>query len=449
MIKETLKHIIFFSCILLSVLTVSGQKGFQFKKKSTKKQTVDFKLINNLIVVPLKINDKKLSFILDSGVGKTILFNITENDSIGLFSVEKVKLQGLGKGKPVEALLSKNNTVRLNRIENKDQEIYITLQNQFDLSSKMGTTIHGVIGYDLLKNFIIKINYSNSKLTFYNPDFYTLKQCRKCEIFPIEFYRNKPYINTQVQLDTINDKLTDVKLLIDTGGSDAMWLFEESKKEIQTPELFFKDILGEGLSGTIYGNRSRIPSLQLNSFKIKNPTVSFLDTVTTKNARNFKDRNGSIGGGVLQRFKVWLDYPNSKMMLRKTAAMNKTFNYNMSGLEVVYNGKKLVQEKKVSSFESSLNDNVSKRNTVNFISSFSYSFKPSYKIKTVLKGSPADLAGLKAGDVILKLNNKKAYEYKLSDINYKFQEKDNKKIRMLVSRNGIEMKFEFRLQKKV
>lgn len=231
MLKCYLKHTIFILFTLLMVCHVYGQSGFLFKKKSAKKQKVDFKLINNLIVVPLEINDKKLSFILDSGVGKTILFNITENDSIGLNSVTKVKLQGLGNGEPVEALLSKNNNVRLNRIENNNQEIYITLQNQFDLSSKMGTTIHGVIGFDLLKNFIVKINYSNSKLTFYNPNLYNLKNCKKCEIFPLEFYRNKPYINTQVQLDTIGNKLTTVKLLIDTGGSDAIWLFEESKKK--------------------------------------------------------------------------------------------------------------------------------------------------------------------------------------------------------------------------
>lgn len=137
------------------------------------------------------------------------------------------------------------------------------------------------------------------------------------------------------------------------------------------------------------------------------------------------------------------------MMFRKTNVMSKKFNYNMSGLEVVYNGKKLVQEQNFTTFQNNMNDNVSKRNTINFISSFSFLFKPSYKIKTVLKGSPADLAALKAGDVILKLNNKKAYEYKLSDINYKLQEKDKKKIKMLISRNGIEMKFEFRLQKKV
>ena len=71
--------------------------------------------------------------------------------------------------------------------------------------------------------------------------------------FPLQFYRNKPYIEAKVRLDTIGNKFTDVKLLIDTGGSEAIWLFEDSKKEIKTPKKFFSDILGEGLSGTIYG----------------------------------------------------------------------------------------------------------------------------------------------------------------------------------------------------
>ena len=55
-------------------------------------------------------------------------------------------------------------------------------------------------------------------------------------------------------------------MLLDSGGSDALWLFENSKKEIKTPKKFFNDILGEGLSGIIYGNRSRIPRLKIGGF---------------------------------------------------------------------------------------------------------------------------------------------------------------------------------------
>ena len=91
----------------------NSQEGFRFLNQNKKTERIRFKFINNLIVIPLKINGKKLSFILDSGVSKTILFNITQNDSIGLNSVEKVSLRGLGKGEPVEALLSKNNKFSL------------------------------------------------------------------------------------------------------------------------------------------------------------------------------------------------------------------------------------------------------------------------------------------------------------------------------------------------
>ena len=233
-------------------------------------------MINNLIVIPVYINGKKLSFILDTGVDKIIIFNLSKKDSIGLLKPQKLTLRGLGGGKPVEVLLSHKNKVSIKSVVSNDETIYVILDDYFDLSSKMGETIHGIIGYNILRNFIVKINYRNKKIDFYNPESYIYKKCRKCEIFPIQLYRNKPYINAKVQIDTIGNTLTDVKLLIDSGGSDAIWLFENSKEEIRTPKRFFNDILGEGLSGTIYGNRSRIPKIKLGSFEIKNPTVSFL-----------------------------------------------------------------------------------------------------------------------------------------------------------------------------
>ncbi|MGB1284116.1 MAG: retropepsin-like aspartic protease, partial [Polaribacter sp.] len=92
---------------------MNSQNGFAFYGANKNRQQVTFKFINNLIVIPLKINGKELSFILDTGVNKTILFNLSKNDSLGLKNIEKVALQGLGDGKPVEALLSKNNVLTL------------------------------------------------------------------------------------------------------------------------------------------------------------------------------------------------------------------------------------------------------------------------------------------------------------------------------------------------
>jgi hypothetical protein len=430
-------------------LSTKAQEGFRFFNQSKNHQRITFKLINNLIVIPMEVNGKNLSFILDTGVNKTIIFSISEKDTIGLLNPEKITLRGLGGGEPVAAILSKRNRIKIKGLVSNNEAIYVILKDFFDLSSKMGTTIHGIIGYNLLKNFIIKINYDTKKIDFYNPKKYKYKKCRKCEILPIQFYRKKPFVNLQIQLDTVGSILIKVKMLIDSGGSDAIWLFEDSKPEIKTPIRFFNDILGEGLSGVILGKRSRIPKLKIGNFEIKKPTVSFLDSISTKEARRLKNRNGSIGGNILKRFIVWLDYPNKQIILKKNGSLNKGFNYNMSGLDIVYSGKQLIKEEVTKPSGVIYNKQADGSNTISFTSNFTYKFKPVYKIKSVVKNSAADKVGLRAGDIILKINQKFSHSYKLSDIINKFQERDKKKIKIIVERNGDKLKFEFRLEKKV
>ncbi|WP_299013786.1 PDZ domain-containing protein [uncultured Polaribacter sp.] len=407
-------------------------------------------MINNLIVIPLEINGKKLSFILDSGVNKTIIFDLAQNDSIALLNTEKIELRGLGTGEAVDAILSTKNILKLKGIVSYNEAVYVILKDYFDLSSKMGVTIHGIIGYNLLRDFVVKINYKSKKLTFYSSKDYQLKKCRKCEILRLQMHRKKPYINVDVQLDTIGTKLTKVKMLIDSGGSDALWLFEHSKPNIKTPILFFKDILGEGLSGTIYGNRSRIPKLKVGNFTLLKPTISFLDTVTSKNARSFKARNGSIGGNILKRFKIWLDYRNQKIMLKKNGSFTKGFNYNMSGLEVVYNGKQLVKERKYQAASNGYGtEGKGKNDRISLITRYTFNFKSSYKVKTVLRGSPGHKAGVQPGDIILKINGTNTYDLKLTEIVGKFQQRNNKKIKLLIDRNGAYEKVSFRLEKRI
>jgi len=440
--------VLFFIIVFFVSSDVFSQSGFRFYGSNTDKQQINFKLINNLIIIPLEINGKRMSFILDTGLSKTILFHVNKKDSLDLKNIEKVTLQGLGSGKPIYALVSKHNRFKIKNLISNDEDLHIVLNDKLDLSSKMGITIHGIIGYNLFRSAIVKVNYKTKRITFYNPKTFSYKKCKKCETFPLQFYRKKPYISMKVQLDTVFNKNTHVKMLVDTGGSDAIWLFEHTKKEIVTPKRFFKDVLGEGLNGTIYGNRSRIPAIFLGRFTIKKPTVSFLDSISTFNARKIEGRNGSIGSSVLKRFKVWIDYPNRKMTLKKNGSFSSDFNYNMSGLEIVYNGKVLVQERGVTSVDS-YGTKGEKNNTISFVTNYYYKFKPSYRINRVTKGSSADLVGLLKGDILVRLNGKQAHTYELSRIVSLCQEREGKKIRLIVDRNGEKLHFEFRLKKKI
>ena len=79
-----------------------------------------------------------MSFILDTGVDKTILFSLSENDSLGLKNVKKISLHGLGKGKAIDALISQKNKLKVGALKSNDETIYVVLKDQFELSGKMG-----------------------------------------------------------------------------------------------------------------------------------------------------------------------------------------------------------------------------------------------------------------------------------------------------------------------
>ena len=434
--------------ILFFALLISANFGFSqgdFKLfENVKKSNISFKLVNNLVVFPMEVNGKKLNFILDSGVGTTILFNINYKDSIQLNNVRKVKLKGLGSEEPIDAVLSRGNVFSLNNIIGRSQDLYVIFDDSFDLSSKIGMTIHGIIGYDILKDFVVKINYGIKRLTFYNPTTYKAKRCKKCETFNLEFYKYKPYINLGVKLDS--NEITNVKLLVDSGGSDAMWLFENSHPNILPPKKYFIDYLGEGLSGVIYGKRSIIKGIVLGKLELKNPTVSYPDSSSISHARLFKERNGSLGGTILNRFIVTFNYPKASITLKKGGAFNEPFRYNMSGIELVHYGKVLVKEREFTNVKLTGNGNTGSNNRVVLDYNYKYKFKPTYKIFKIREDSHAYEVGLRQDDVVIKINGEYTYNLQLDEIVAKFYQKEGRKIRLVVERQGMDYEYEFKLK---
>ncbi len=145
--------------LLVTMVVTSNAQGNMRIVGGKNKQKVSFKLVNNLIIIPVSVNGQELSFILDSGASNTIIFGLTGIDSLALKNIKKVKLFGLGGGAPIEAILSENNLLQIRNISGFGQKIYAIPNDKFDLSTQMGETIHGIIGYNLFKHFVISINY--------------------------------------------------------------------------------------------------------------------------------------------------------------------------------------------------------------------------------------------------------------------------------------------------
>jgi hypothetical protein len=242
-----------------------AQNGFEIDKNK-KKITIPFKFINNLIIIPVEVNGTKLNFLLDTGVSETLLFSLDETEQVKFEKIEKIKFSGFGNKEPFDGLKSSDNKVSINRnFVDNNHTIYIVLDQEINISSQVGFPINGIIGYHFFENHPIEIKYKRRKIIVYD----TITSVPKKAIdnytkFPISVEDDKPYIQSDIVLE--NKTSLDAKLLIDTGNSDALWLFKDKNPSIVIPPINYLDFLGKGFSGTIYGRRARLESFQLGKF---------------------------------------------------------------------------------------------------------------------------------------------------------------------------------------
>lgn len=423
---------------------LAAQSGFSLEN-NRKRDRIPFRLVNNLPVVTVEINGTPLSFILDTGVKSTILFSLEEADSVQLRNTSPVRLQGLGPGGSIEALRSLNNRVKVGDAVDRDHSIYIIFDTSINFSPRMGIPIHGILGNDFFENFIVRIKYSSGVITIFDSKKHTLKPCKKCVTLPLNFEANKPYISLKVQNE---EKEKEVKLLVDSGSSDVMWLFDEDDFIEESPKNYFNDFLGLGLSGNIFGKRAQIPKLFVGDYVLKEVNTSFPEADAVIRARYYQDRDGSLGGGFLKRFTVVFNYGNKTVRFKKNNNFKEPFHYNMSGLTLEHQGIELVKEERQAAvFSNSPNESESFiRNSVSITTEVHFSLVPKYVVADVRKGSPAALAGIEKGDEVLRINGKPCYQYKLYELIEMFSSDEGKRISLNIKRNNVIKSIKFQLK---
>ncbi|PWK19217.1 retropepsin-like aspartic protease [Xanthomarina spongicola] len=442
-----MKKIIWICIFLFSINNLGYSQGkfvIQNKKKSDK---IHFKLINNLIIIPVEINGVELSFLLDTGVNKSIIFNFLNiTDSLQIKDTEPIFLRGLGEGEAIKALKSKNNILKVGDAININQELYAVFNPNLNFAPRLGAPLHGIIGYDLFKDFVVEINYTSKYIRLTDPNVYEYDNCNSCETLKMQFYKNKPYIYTNVK---INNKRIPVKMLIDSGGSDALWLFEEDSLGIHTDNKYFEDFLGHGLTGSVYGKRSRIEEFSIKKFTLKNVNVSFPEPTSLVYVKLHKERNGSIAGNVLKRFNLVINYQNETIIFDKNRFFYDSFAYNKSGIELEQDGVKLVKQKDynyVSEGDFLGSDHNTSKTTVMLGTKYKLALKPAYSIVELRKDSPAEKAGLMVGDILMSINNKSTDRYNLQEIMQMFYQEKDERIKLVVERDGALLAFVFYLE---
>jgi len=124
--------------------------------------SVRFRIVGHLIALPVYVNDEgPFDFWLDTA-GPGIIIEKSLAEELGLEVIDTGG-KGIGAGGEVPALFTTVNSLRFGEIEFKKIHAYVLDLKGTD--EKYEFKFYGCIGYDLLKNFKVCIDYVNQKLT--------------------------------------------------------------------------------------------------------------------------------------------------------------------------------------------------------------------------------------------------------------------------------------------
>lgn len=398
---------------LLLQLAVAHQVNAQHFQLDGNKKTgrMNFTLIRNLVIIPLFINEKgPFNFILDTGVGPMVITDHSIIKDLNLKNLRPIKINGLGKGLEIDALLCNELSARIGTASIANIPAAILQNDIFGLSSYVGTKIYGLIGYSFFSSFTVELKYSSKRLVFHVPK---SKTKFKGERIPIQLINSKPYVHITIQTPELGEVST--KMVVDNGASHAVSMETFNEKPFPVPATSISANLGIGLSGPISGRIGRIPKILIGRHELKNVVASYPIYEDAASKTLLLNRNGNLGADILSRFNVTFDYLNDAMYLQKNYMFKRPFEHDMSGLEIY------------------LEDSDPKR----------------FFISRIEQGSPGEIAGLMINDEILEINFQKSKTLSLNDVNKIFSSYDGRPIILSINRNGEQVIKIIKLKKRI
>ena len=395
---------IFFS----SGVALSQEQGggnhvfFENGKESTR---IPFADDFGLIFLELSLNDSQLlSFVLDTGFDTNIV-NASLPKRLG---IELKNRQIVAQpGGEIEMGEATDLTFKIGGVTLKNQTAMTAPLSS--LAPIIGRPFDGILGHDFISQFVVEIDYEKKQISLYDPK--TFRYVGSGESIPVTVVQREPFVTAEIAQP--NRPSIQGKFKIDTGSMDAIGLnnnFFVSKKVLSENQKTI-EIPGIATGGETAGMNFRISGFKIGNHELVNLVIG----VTTDSA-GFENRAdaGTLGGEILTRFKVILDYKRNRMILEKRKnVIGLPFESDMSGLRLVTSS---------NDFES-------------------------FKISNVAADSPASEAGFQEDDIVLSINNKPIGSFKLSEIWEMFRQKEGQTFHIEIQRSGQKMKKTIKLRR--
>jgi hypothetical protein len=334
--------------------------------------TVPFELVNNHIYLEVKLNwNGPYRVLCDTGGANIVTPTLARE--LGLKS--EGALQGRGVGEKSEDV----GLVKLEKLEVGDA----TLSNQLfavfpmeSFSTVEGVPENGMIGFEVFKRFVVKVDYEHQTLTFTMPAAFAYQG--DGTNVPFQFNDHIPQVEGSI--DGIAGKFD-----IDTGSRSSIDLlkpFVEKNNLVAHYNAKIEAVTGWGVGGAARSLVTRAEVLRLGTVEVIRPVTEL--SLQKQGSFSSAYVAGNVGAGVLKRFNITFDYPHQQLIFEHNANYDKPDVFDRSGMW--------------------LNQSTG-----------------SFEVVDVIADGPAASAGLHTGDKIQTIDGQTADQLSLAEIRHRFK----------------------------
>lgn len=326
--------------------------------------TLPYRAAGSTVLLPVSVNGKAPGwFILDSGANSCVLSKAFAR-SIGLRPAGTGAGTGAGRGPVPYDRFTRSVSFKVGGLPLScptNRVIGLDLNNQ---PAVIGVTVDGILGTDFFAQYVVEIDYANQIVRAYDPATfrYTGNGCRAP--FTVDS-RRLPLVTARLTVD--GDRSADRILLLDTGSQDAIdddWVEQASDLRTATG--------GVGLGQTFETRGGRFTSVRIGCF-------------TISDVPGYGGGVPLVGGEFLRHFTLIFDWPRRTLILEANAGFARSLaDSGVGGLSLRRDGALV-------------------------------------RIDSVGSGTPAASAGLKAGDLIERLDGTPVSAFTLDQLGQIFR----------------------------
>lgn len=289
----------------------------------------EFELFGDHIFVSVSVDDSEpFDFIFDTGDGLAVIdLDVAKKLDLKTdHQSSKTSAQGSISGALIE-----HNKIEINDVKLDEIELYTT--DLSHLERTIGRNIDGIIGYDLLKNYVVRVDYSDMTLKLFDQDGYQNEGF--VEGFKFKLVNYIPTIEASVTLN--NGESYTENFFINTGAGTTLDFNSPfaSKHDVvdKTGEHYSYPVSGLGDEETMH-YEGRVKEFSIGTFKIEELPIGI--SQAKHGIQHNKKVAGIIGNGVLKHFNITYDYAAGKLYMAPNENFEKPYVVNSSGINLQF-----------------------------------------------------------------------------------------------------------------